>query len=188
MSCTDNSSQSIRFVYNPACSTYQLIHELLNRTCWSNKGDMFVSNLIGASLQLSFPDSIIPVYAYSRADLPGDQPGSLVVGSTVFHVTEAPTLETISFLKRDVGLDYRVYVLVPERILSETLRLVNRLISESITCQSIESFVGSSIDILSGFETEALPKTLKRLLETYNNRVDSAELDPSLLIDIPKNL
>jgi hypothetical protein len=52
----------------------------------------------------------------------------------------------------------------------------------------MESFIATNIDELSEFDGEKLVSGLRRLLETYNRRVDEVELDKSLLIEIPRNL
>lgn len=54
--------------------------------------------------------------------------------------------------------------------------------------ESIETFVSQNLDELSVFKKDELMSGLRRLLETYNERVDAVETDKSLMIDIPKNL
>ena len=57
-----------------------------------------------------------------------------------------------------------------------------------IAVESIESFVGQNIEELSYFTRDKLKNGFRRLLETYNDRVDAAETDKSMLVEIPRNL
>jgi len=53
---------------------------------------------------------------------------------------------------------------------------------------SIETFVSQNLEELSVFTTKGLVSGFRRLLETYNERVDRVETDKSMMIDIPRNL
>ena len=57
-----------------------------------------------------------------------------------------------------------------------------------IAVESIESFVGQNIEEIAVFSNDKLVAGLHRLLVTYNQRVDEAEMDKSMMIDIPRNL
>ena len=47
--------------------------------------------LVGAKLQLRFPEVVVRNESYSAPDQQTGQPGDFVVGDTAFHVTVAPT-------------------------------------------------------------------------------------------------
>ena len=59
---------------------------------------------------------------------------------------------------------------------------------DRIAVESIESFVANNIEELSQFAKDDLKSGFRRLLEKYNERVNSIELDKSLLIEIPPTL
>ena len=59
---------------------------------------------------------------------------------------------------------------------------------DRIAVESIESFIANNIEELSQFAKDELKSGFRRLLETYNQRVDAIELDKSLLIEIPASL
>ena len=61
-------------------------------------------------------------------------------------------------------------------------------LGDRIDVASIESFVADNIGELSNFSADQLAHGFLRLLEEYNRRVDLAELDKSLMIEIPANL
>ncbi len=52
----------------------------------------------------------------------------------------------------------------------------------------LNAFVADSIDVQSTYSTDQLAHGFLRLLDEYNRRVDLAELDKSLMIEIPANL
>jgi len=62
------------------------------------------------------------------------------------------------------------------------------MVPERIAVESVESFVGQNIEELSFFTRDKLKNGFRRLLEAYNNRVDAAEMDKSMLVEIPGNL
>jgi hypothetical protein len=82
----------------------------------------------------------------------------------------------------------RVYLVVPDSIVTGTQQNAELLAAGKITVKSIEQFVATNIDELCDFETDSLRSGFLRLLETYNSRVDAIELDKSLLIEKPPNL
>jgi len=57
-----------------------------------------------------------------------------------------------------------------------------------IEVSSIEAFVAQNLDELSEFTISESAHQMLRLLQIYNRRVDEAETDKSLLIEIPANL
>lgn len=86
----------------------------------------------------------------------------------------------------DLGL--RVYLLVPERKLEGAKQNSEMAAPGRIAVESIESFVSQNIEELSEFSGEKLGGQFRRLLETYNQRVDKVQEDKSLLVEIPPNL
>ncbi len=61
-------------------------------------------------------------------------------------------------------------------------------LGEEIDVAAIEDFIADNIAELSIFSTDQLAHGFLRLLDEYNRRVDLAELDKSLMIEIPANL
>ena len=57
-----------------------------------------------------------------------------------------------------------------------------------IVVQSLEAFISQNIDELSRFSTSEVKKAFRQFLEIYNERVDAAETNKSMMIDIPANL
>jgi hypothetical protein len=57
-----------------------------------------------------------------------------------------------------------------------------------IAVESIETFVAQNIEDLALFSLAQVACGLRRLLETYNARVDAVEADKSMMVEIPRNL
>ena len=70
-------------------------------------------HLIGAKLQLRYPRIRIANYSVSTADAPSDRRGDYEVGSTIFHVTTAPSNEVIEKCGGNLREQYRAILLVP---------------------------------------------------------------------------
>ena len=92
--------------------------------------------------------------------------------------------------ERNISDGLRAYLLVPNNQLigvrqNLELRSVGR---GKIAAKYIKSFVSNNIEELSTFSYDKLPDGLYRLLEEYNSRVDEAEFDKSLMVEIPQNL
>ena len=60
-------------------------------------------------------------------------------------------------------------------------------VGRRVSVQAVEDFVGN-IEEIDGFSASGVQAGLRKLLETYNERVGTVESDPSLLVVIPRNL
>ncbi|MGH7169290.1 MAG: DUF4928 family protein, partial [Gemmataceae bacterium] len=76
--------------------------------------------LVGAKLQLRFPDVDVRNECFSAADDPSGQPGDFVVEDTTFHVTVSPTSGHFEKCKRNLQDGRRVFLLVPDSVLAGT--------------------------------------------------------------------
>ncbi|KWW98759.1 hypothetical protein LI90_388 [Carbonactinospora thermoautotrophica] len=155
-----------------------------------NAAGAVAQHLVGAKLSLRFPEVEISNESYTTADHQTDRPGDFHVGDTAFHVTMNPN-EAL-FTERcqsNLNHNYRPQVLVPEhKVLTAREMASNAGISNSVVILSIEDFVGTNIEEIATFEGDAIRAGLRQLLERYNERVAAVEPDPSLQIEIPKNL
>jgi hypothetical protein len=175
--------------YDSRLTTRHNIHNLLEKARKSGKGGEVAHHLIGASLQLAFPDLQINKAAHnSTADDQLGRPGDFYIGDTAFHVTVAPMIGVYEKCKHNLENGYRVYLLVPERALTGARQNAELMVPGRIAVESIESFVGQNIEELSYFMRDKLKNGFRRLLETYNQRVDASETDKSMLVEIPRNL
>ena len=80
------------------------------------------------------------------------------------------------------------YLLVPEQKVMGARQNAETVAPGRIAGESIESFVSQNLEELSAFSSEQLAAQFRQLLETYHRRVDEAQEDKSLMVDIPPNL
>jgi len=164
------------------------VHEVIERAREVGKAGPVAQYLVGAKLQLRFPETKISNDGYSAADAPTGRSGDFQIGDTVFHVTVSPAPAVIEKCKQNLAHGIRVFLLVPDALVVGTRQNAEVAAPDRIMVESIESFVANNIEELSRFSRGELTGGFRRLLETYNERVDAVELDKSMLIEIPPNL
>src|SRR6266403_4678888 len=165
---SDYQPAAIRFHFDPLNCTSSLVSEILNQTLKRGFELFVASQLIGATLQLRFPDIEIGNESYSTADKQLGRHGDFYLGDTVFHVTVAPMVAVYEKCKRNLERGLKVYLLVPDRLVTGTKQFAELQAAGRIAVQSIESFVGQNIDELSRFSNREVSESFRRLLEIYN--------------------
>lgn len=183
-----HNRQRIKMVYDSSKSTWQNISDLLSAAHETGKEGPVAQHLVGAKLQLRFPEIKVSNESYSTADEQSGRPGDFYIGDTAFHVTVAPMSPVYEKCKDNLENGYRVYLLVPERAVTGARQNAELMVPGRVAIESIESFVGQNIEELSYFKRDKLRNAFRRLLETYNARVDEAETDKSMIVEIPINL
>ena len=178
--------------YDPAASTWYAIHQILQIAKKSGKSGPVAQHLVGAKLQLRFPDIEVPNNPASAADQQTGRAGDFQIGDTAFHVTVAPTRDNLfERVKENIQHGLRVYVVVPDEKLTTARGYAEEQLpgqASQIAVCAIEAFVAQNIDELATFAKGQLLQGFRALLEAYNRRVDAVESDKSVLIDIPATL
>jgi hypothetical protein len=180
--------QRIKFVYDLRKTTRQCVKDILAAAHQTAKEGPVAQYLIGAKLQLRFPDKQIENKSYSTADAQQNRPGDFFVGTTAFHVTIAPMPAVFEKCQRNSENGLRPFLLVPESLLQAARQNAGLKPLVPIEVESIESFVAQNIFELSEFSSDLLPAQFRGLLKVYNERVNAVEIDKSMLIQIPANL
>ena len=183
-----NNRQRVTIVYDPAKSTRHFIQDILCVAREHGKEGPVAEYIVGAKLQLRFPDIKVRNVSFSTADTQSGEPGDFHIKDTVFHVTVAPMPPVYERCKTNLDQGMRVYLLVPERVIFGTRQNVEGIIPGRVGVESIESFVAQNLDELGSFSNMGLQQALLKLFEMYNHRVDEVEADKSMLIAIPPNL
>lgn len=183
-----HSKQRLKIVYDPSKTTQQCVQDLLGLAAEAGKAGAVAQHLVGAKLQLRFPNLAIENRSFSSADEQRGRPGDYRVGDTAFHVTVSPMPAVYERCKENLEHGLRVYLLVPAKRLIGTRENTEAGVPSRIAVESIESFVSQNIEELSGFSQKNLAEEFCQLLAMYNQRVEAAENDKSLLIEIPENL
>lgn len=183
-----HNQERIKFVYKPSDSTWQIIHDILRSAIEEKKGGAVAQYLVGAKLQLRFPEMQIENLSYSTADVQLKRSGDFLVGNTVFHVTVSPMPAVYDKCKHNLENGLRPFLLVEDQVVVGTKQNTESVAPGQIIVESIETFISQNIDELSLFSSDKIKNGLKGLIDTYNQRVDQIENDKSLLIEIPPNL
>ncbi len=178
----------ISFEYTPNASSREIVSKILRVARERQKDGDVAEYLVGAKLALRFPEYEIRNSASSAADDQTDEQGDFRINDCVFHVTVAPNFGHYEKCKQNVDNGLRAFLLVPDDRLSGARQNAEQEIGESISVESIQSFVGQNIEELSEFARDKVRVNLKLLLEKYNERVAEVETDLSLRIRIPTAL
>lgn len=174
--------------YDPSSSTWQSISDLLDRAKETGKEGPVAQYLVGAKLQLRFPELEISNESFSTADVQLGRSGDFFVGNTVFHVTVAPMPALYEKCKRNIKDGVSVYLLVRYKDLVGTKQNAENIAPGQIMVESIETFVSQNLDELAVFSQVQRVSEFRRLLETYNRRVDNTDTNKSLMVEIPPNV
>lgn len=143
-------------------------------------------HLVGAKLQLRFPDLRIPNHKATTADLATGRLGDFQVGDTVLHVTTSPTDALAPKLEgvRREGL--RSILLVPRaRAHVATTFLEDNGLAEAVELLPLEAFLAQDVWEAGGFDTRGMARELGALLDLYNRRVEESEGRQGLLLEVP---
>ncbi|KKF37856.1 hypothetical protein SY86_14225 [Erwinia tracheiphila] len=146
-----------------------------------------MQHLIGAKLQLRFPDVKIGNDRANAADLHTDREGDFQVGTTAFHVTTAPMEKLITRCVENKRAGYRPVILTLEsKVIAARQMADNVGMSEQIAVQAAETFIGNNIEEIAIYDGDKIREGLARLIRTYNIRINAIEIDKSLMIDEPR--
>lgn len=171
-----------------AVAVVQIIRAGIRRG--GNTAGAVAEHLVGAKLQLRFPNAVIRSKSYTTADKQSDEAGDFQVGDTAIHVTMSPSPALFEArCRKNLKDGYRPRVLVPAESVAAAVQLGKLAgLGDQVAVQSIEDFVGTNIEELGHFTSQGVRAGLRDLLETYNMRIETSEVDQSLRINIPKNL
>lgn len=143
-------------------------------------------HLVGAKLELRFPDEEIGRDRANAADQQTDRQGDFQLGTTAFHVTMAPSAKLVDRARENLSNGYRPVMLVPESSVAFAQGLfASEGLGDLVGVQSIETFVGTNIEEMGSFSADAIQKGIALLIRRYNERIAVCESDQSLRIKEP---
>jgi hypothetical protein len=174
--------------FDPQLSTWANVRNILNAASAVGKASSVAQYLVGAKLQLRFPEIKVENELASAADLPSGRFGDFEIGDAVFHVTISPGVNVAEKCHKNLSVGKRAVLLVPETALLSARDYVQNVARDRVFVVSVETFVAGNLKELSVFRRSELVSGFRRLLELYNERIDAVESDKSLMIDIPPNL
>lgn len=183
-----HNRKKIKFVFDPTMSSVQVVSAVINLAKTEKKWGAVAQHLVGAKLQLRFPEFHITNEHVSSSDESTNRKGDFMVQNTVFHITVAPGDKVIEKCRINLLEGYRVYLLVPAERLGMIHSQVHDTFDGKVQLISIENFISQNVDEIGEFGDKGITRGLVDLLQLYNQRVDAVERDKSLMIEIPNNL
>jgi hypothetical protein len=182
---------------NPNWSIRAVVSALLQagRMRPGNAAGALAQHLVGAKLKIRFDGSGVEIggindESYTTADQQTGRAGDYQLNDTAIHVTMSPTLELFTERCRDnLNNHFRPRVLVPaDQLARANTYAQDAGIDKLVAVQSIEDFIGTNIEETARFSQAEIRSRLRELVEIYNERIEAAEVDMSLKIEIPDNL
>lgn len=183
-----HNTQRLKFEYVSALTTAENISNLLQSAAEQLKEGMVAQYLVGAKLQLRFPEIEIGNESYSTSDVQSGRFGDFLIGDTAFHVTVAPLQSHYDKCSTNLKAGVRPFLLVPKRIEPGDENLLRNMSLTAVMVGNIETFVATNVEEISKFDSNQAAVELAQLLQIYNKRVDAVEFDKSLMVEIPRNL
>lgn len=145
-----------------------------------------LQHLVGAKLELRFPDEYIGRDKATTADQQTQRNGDFQVGTTAFHVTVSPMEKLIERCKDNLSNGLRPVILTPANRVVAAIQLSQIHGAENrIGVLEAESFIGTNIEEIAIFDSDKIKEGLARLIRRYNERIRDVETDPSLAIQEP---
>ena len=183
-----HNRQKIKITFNPARSVWHILHNFLAEATAQGKAGYVAQHLVGAKLQLRFPDIEVSNEGGSTADMQTQRPGDFLIGHTAFHVTVAPMQPVFDKCLHNIQQGFKPFLLVPDSKLIGARQIGEQTCDQQIAVESIESFVSQNINEISAFSKDKLTASFRDLVLLYNRRGGEVETDKSLMIELPSNL
>ena len=183
-----HGAQRLAPKYDPSQPIWYFVRDLLVIAMERGANGPVAEYLVGAKLQLRFPNREIRNTSYSTADTQPGVFGDFDIEDTVFHVTVSPMPALFDKCKENLRDGKVVYIVTPFGDVAGTVLAARERKTGPVVVASVEGFVSQNLDEMSEFKTDKSKSRLKELLGTYNKRVDAVETDKSLLIKLPPNL
>lgn len=181
--------ERIKVEFDPSSPARTFIAGILSAAEAKGRADYVAQHLVGAKLAIRFPDEKVANFAGSAADEPSRRAGDFQIGDAAFHVTIRPTPAVCARCAENLRSGLASVLLVPDSVLAAAREMARQHdILSKVMVEPIESFVGQNISELSEFRRDRLRTELAHLIVEYNTRVEAAETDMSLLIDVPPSL
>ena len=181
-------SLQITPVFDRARPIWYFVNDLLALARERGVDGPVAEHLVGAKLQLRFPNRQVRNTSYSTADAQPCVFGGFDIGDTIFHVTVFPTPTLFEKCVENLNDGKMVYIVTSSFLVHGTFMAAEHYGAGRFVVTSVEEFVGMTVDAMGEFALDQSKSHLKSLLEIYNERVDAVEANKSLLIKLPQDL
>lgn len=143
-------------------------------------------HLVGAKLQMRHRAIVVPNFSGNAADVQTERAGDFVIGASVYHVTTAPSLALIRKCKDNLLAGQLPVLIVPrDKVGVAHSHAEAEGIQAYINVIGIEDFLAVNIIEMSNDAQAQFIDKLREVLQEYNHRIEEAETDQSLKIEIP---
>lgn len=164
----------------PSVWVRQILEEATGRS-----GGVVEQHLVGAKLQERFPDEEVPNHPGHAADAQTGRSGDFTIGTTAFHVTAAPGPSVIEKCQVNINSGLHPFLLVPRaKVQAALVHADTKGVHDLISVMAIEDFVSANVIELSQGKHEKFLDVLRAIIDTYNSRLEEAETDMSLKIEL----
>jgi hypothetical protein len=144
-----------------------------------------MQHLVGAKLEILYPDRKISHSGYSVADSPTGRSGDFEIGDTVIHVSSAPGKALLQKCSENLDRGLRPLIISTSAgaALAESLADEDGVGRRVEVLDVIQFLVGNVLE-WTGFDGNQRRTTFEELVKHYNEIIDKCETDPSLKIDV----
>jgi hypothetical protein len=144
-----------------------------------------MQHLVGAKLEVLYPDQTIQHSGYSVADSPTGRSGDFQIGDCVIHVTSAPGTPLIQKCSDNLDKGLRPLVVSTNAGAALAETLAEELgINRRLEVLDITQFLVANMLEWTGFNGSQRRHTFEELVTRYNAIVEACETDPSLKIEV----
>lgn len=113
-----HARRPLKIAFDSSKSTWQIVNDLLTAARDTRKDAAVAQHLVGAKLQLRFPEEPVQNNSTSTADQQLGRRGDFQIRDTCFHVTVAsPMPALLDKCRSNLNDGLRVFLLVPNRVL-----------------------------------------------------------------------
>ena len=144
-----------------------------------------MQHLVGAKLEVLYPETTISHSGYSVADAPTGRSGDFQIGDSVIHVTTAPVPLLIEKCSENLGKGLRPVIISTREgsAMAESLAEQEGNAGRIEVLDVVQFLVANMLE-WTAFEGSKRRDTFQGLIDRYNRIVDTCETDPSLKIEI----
>ncbi len=165
------------------------IFEEAKRRQSENRGStvlgVIMQHLVGAKLEMLYPDQTIKHSGYSVADSPTGRSGDFEIGDCVIHVTTAPAKHLLQKCLDNLNRGLRPLVISTSAGAAMAENLADEEgMSKRIEVLDITQFLVANMLVWTAFDGSKRRNTFEDLIARYNAIVEACETDPSLKIEV----
>ncbi|HUW11502.1 MAG TPA: DUF4928 family protein [Anaerolineae bacterium] len=176
--------KQVQVVCDRAASPLSWIEDILAAARKKSQGRV-EQHLVGAKLEVRLPEAEIGRDAAHAGDAQTGRRGDFQTSHAVYHVTAAPSVGVIERCKENIQGGLHPVILVPRSDVGRAKGLAEAQgAHKSISIFAIEDFVAQNVVELADARDNGFFDVLREILTAYNQRIDDAEADKSLRIEV----